>query len=131
MTKLSGIVIFNSNLLVSHSDALDLLANGGLLAVLLLVAGVWSVFSRVGQALRGQCSDLERALLHGLSAIVLGGFITASFNSPGLALPVGSLFWLSLGLLYALACSAAHRRAEERARAHAPHTRGAVTGAWR
>jgi hypothetical protein len=93
------------NLLATHSDVLDLLANGGLLGVALWLCALWRI-ARAARAnlLRPEFLDREWApTAHTLAVISLAGVITYAFNPILLQPALAYLLWTSLGLLAGLA----------------------------
>lgn len=102
LVKLTGLIVLGKDTLVSHSDMLDVLSHGGLIGAVLFLFGLYRVFFRAVKVLRSAVDDEVKSLVHGLSMIVVGGIITASFNSPLITLPIGVLFWFSFGLLAAV-----------------------------
>jgi len=105
--KLFGIGIAD-NVLPTHSDVLDLLANGGIIAILLWVWGL----ARAGRiAWRGL---LQPALLghpwapyaHVLAVMSAAGVLTYAFNPILLQPALAYLLWTNLGLLVGLSLRA-------------------------
>jgi O-antigen ligase len=93
------------NLLATHSDVLDLLANGGLLGI-----GLWLyALARIARAahanlLRPEFLDREWAPhAHTLAVVSLAGIITYAFNPIMLQPALAYLMWTSLGMLAGLA----------------------------
>ncbi len=103
LVQLTGLTVLGNDTLVSHSDMLDVLSHGGLIGAALFVFGLYQVFFRAVAVLRSPVPAEVKFLIHGLSIIIVGGVITAAFNSPLLSLPVGVLFWFAFGLLAAVA----------------------------
>jgi hypothetical protein len=90
-----------TNVLPTHSDVLDILANGGLLFSLLFVYGVWRMvrllFTTIDQAILEKTKAYLPAL-HGCLAIFLAGLVTLAFN-PVLTQPNAALMlWAALGI---------------------------------
>jgi O-antigen ligase len=109
------------NLLATHSDVLDLLANGGLLGVVLWLWALWRV-TRVAWAnlLRPDFLEEEWApLAHTLAVMSIAGAITYTFNPILLQPALAYLVWTNLGLLAGLALrmAAAGERVEDGHRA--------------
>lgn len=93
------------NMLATHSDVLDLLANGGLLGVVLWLYALWRL-ARAAYAnlLRPEFLDREWApVAHTLAVMALAGIITYAFNPILLQPALAYLLWTSLGLLAGLA----------------------------
>jgi len=108
------------NLLATHSDVLDLLANGGLLGVALWMYGLWRI-ARAAYAslLHPEFLDREWApVAHTLAVISLAGVITYAFNPILLQPALAYLLWTSLGLLAGLALRT--KEAAEPGRAWSP-----------
>lgn len=86
--------------LATHSDILDLAANGGLIAILLWL---WA-YIRIGRtavrhALRGRVNDDMHAAVHTFACMSLGGIIVYAFN-PILLQPAKALLhWSQIGML--------------------------------
>lgn len=101
----------SDNILPTHSDVLDLLANGGVLAIALWLWGLWRVARLAyGTALRPQCRENPLApYAHMLACMSLAGVMTYSFNpiflQPGKAL----LLWTNLGFLVGISLIVKHR----------------------
>ncbi len=98
-----------NNLLATHSDVLDLLANGGLIG-----AGLWLLalarVARVVQTnlLAPQLRDDPRVpYAHALIVMSAAGVVTYAFNPILLQPAMAYLLWTNLGLLVGLALSAA------------------------
>jgi len=87
-------------ILATHSDILDMAAQGGLIALLLWL---WS-YIRIGRlsirhALRGRVSDDVHAAIHTFACMSLAGIIVYAFN-PILLQPAKALLhWTQIGLL--------------------------------
>ena len=103
LVQLTGLTVLGRDTLVSHSDVLDVLSHGGLIGVSLFLFGLYRVFFRAIGVLKSPVKVEVKFLVHGLSIIIVGGVITAFFNSPLISLPIGLLFWFSFGLLAAVA----------------------------
>jgi len=93
------------NVLPTHSDVLDLLANGGLLGIALWLLAL----TRIGRAAREnllQPEFLERPWAppaHTLAVMSIAGIITYAFNPILLQPALAYLVWTNLGLLAGLA----------------------------
>ncbi|HYD34413.1 MAG TPA: O-antigen ligase family protein [Methylophilaceae bacterium] len=91
-------------ILATHSDLLDLAAQGGIIALLLWL---WS-YIRIGRVslqhvLRGRVKDDTHAAAHTFACMSLGGIIVYAFN-PILLQPAKALLhWSQIGLLLGLA----------------------------
>ena len=93
------------NLLPTHSDILDLLANGGLLGIVLWALGL-AMIARA--ALRGPLAPRrlaapEAPYAHALAMISLAAVVTYAFNPILLQPALSFLVWTCLGLLYGIA----------------------------
>lgn len=99
LVQLEGKVILGKTTVVSHSDLLDILSHGGLITSILFVWGLMRVARRARQAFKAGLPRAEFALMNALISLVVGGLITAAFNSPLISLPIAVLFWFALGLL--------------------------------
>lgn len=101
----------SNNILPTHSDVLDLLANGGVIAIALLLWGLWRVARLAySMVLRPKCaSDPLAPYAHMLAHSSIAGVITYSFNpiflQPGKAL----LLWTHLGFLVGISLIVKHR----------------------
>lgn len=106
------------NRLPTHSDILDLLANGGVVAMLLWVAGLAAIFRLAFRSvLHPERVDENCAAYgHTLAAVSIAGVFTYAFNPILLQPPMAYLLWTSLGLLLGLsirgAAAAGDRRGE-------------------
>lgn len=103
LIDLGTLIVLGDNVLISHSDLLDILSHGGLIGAGLFVFGFYRVLARAVRALRSPASAADKAMIHGLLLIVVSGLIVAAFNSPLITLTVGVMFWFSTGLLLASA----------------------------
>lgn len=105
------------NLLPTHSDVLDLLAHGGVIAVALWLLAHWLLVRAVWIHILRRRGDLDPhviALGHTLLCMTLLGAVTYSFN-PLLQNPARAMvIWGQFGLLAGLVCHCA--RLPERAR---------------
>ena len=93
------------NLLATHSDVLDLLANGGLLGILLWLYAHWRI-ARAARAnlLLPELLDYAWAPhAHTLAVLSLAGIITYAFNPILLQPALAYLVWTNLGMLAGLA----------------------------
>lgn len=129
---LVGITVMGQSQIVTHSDILDLVAHGGLVAVLLFGFGVLRVLhpSRSGSL---QVSPREGAETQGLSAVIVCGVLVALFNSPLLLIPISVMFWFALGLLSAVNASESRAIAHLMSRTCAPRpppTAGPCKTSW-
>jgi O-antigen ligase len=101
-------------ILATHSDLLDLAAQGGIIA---LALWLWS-YLRIGRVsvqnvLRGRVKDDVHAAAHTFACMSLGGIIVYAFN-PILLQPAKALLhWAQIGLLLGLALHFARLRAAE------------------
>lgn len=103
----------SDNILPTHSDVLDLLANGGVMAIALWLWALW----RVARLAYGTALHTERAgdpltpYAHMLAHSSLAGVVAYSFNpiflQPGKAL----LLWANFGFLAGISLIVKHRRA--------------------
>ncbi|HSC94684.1 MAG TPA: hypothetical protein VLC73_06925 [Burkholderiales bacterium] len=101
----------SKNMLATHSDVLDLLANGGLVAF-----GLWAWgLARVARAAARNALApryLERPWApqaHTLALMSLGGVVTYAFNPILLQPAMAWLLWTNIGLLAGLALRVAER----------------------
>ena len=104
--ELYQVSVSSSNVLPTHSDPLDILANGGLLYSLLFIYGIWRVsrmmFNALDDARHSPLADCAPPL-HGCLVILLSGIIVFSFN-PVLTQPNAAMvFWAATGLGLGLA----------------------------
>ena len=93
------------NLLPTHSDILDLLANGGLLGITLWALGL-AMIARA--ALQGPLAPRrlaapEAPYAHALAMISIAALLTYAFNPILLQPALAFLVWTCLGLLYGIA----------------------------
>ncbi len=101
----------SNNILPTHSDVLDLLANGGVIAITLWLWGVWRVARLAyGTVLRAEwASDPLTPYAHMLAHSSIAGVVTYSFNpiflQPGKAL----LLWTHFGFLVGISLIVKHR----------------------
>lgn len=98
-----------NNMLATHSDILDLLANGGVLGVALWLLALARV-ARAVQAnlLRRELRDDPRVpYAHALIVMSAAGVLTYAFNPILLQPAMAYLLWTNLGLLVGLALTAA------------------------
>lgn len=98
--KLYTIDIAN-NMLPTHSDLLDLLANGGLLTLGLWLYGLVRIARAAAHGALGprRLSAPEAPYAHTLAMITIAGLITCAVNPILLQPPKAFLLWTSLGLL--------------------------------
>jgi O-antigen ligase len=92
------------NRLPTHSDILDLLANGGVLALTLWLVGHVRILRRAWKRVLAT-RFLEQPWAgpaHTMLAIVLCGVLTYGFNPILLQPPMAYLLWVSLGMLLGL-----------------------------
>ena len=120
--KFSGYEIAVGNLLATHSDVLDLLANGGVLVVLLWLYALARI-ARIAASrlLAREWFDQPWApQAHALAVMSLAGIVTYTFNPILLQPALAYLVWTNLGMLLGLALrntavpSAPEARATER-----------------
>ena len=93
-----------ANRLPTHSDILDILANGGFVAALLWIAGLAAVF-RVGYRSVLHPERVDEAMAqyaHTLALMSFAGVFTYAFNPILLQPPMAYLLWTNLGLLLGL-----------------------------
>jgi hypothetical protein len=97
------------NLLATHSDLLDILANGGVIGVTLWAYGLWRIARAAGShVLRPQFLDRAWApQAHALAVMSAAGVVTYTFNPILLQPSMAYLLWTNLGLLAGLALRAA------------------------
>lgn len=93
------------NLLPTHSDVMDLLANGGVLGIALWFVGLFKIAHRAWRCL---LAPRWRAhpwapYAHTLTMISLAAVVTYAFNPIMLQPGMAYLMWLSLGFLLGLA----------------------------
>jgi hypothetical protein len=100
------------NRLPTHSDVMDLLANGGLVALLLWMSGLFAVvriaFRRLlrPEAVRDQWAPYG----HTLAVLSFAGVFTYAFNPILLQPSMSYLLWSNLGLLLGLSLRAGDQR---------------------
>lgn len=90
------------NLLVTHSDLMDLLASGGLIAATLWVMGHILLFRAVHRHILSRRNEIPPnviGLTHTLCCMVLLGIATYAFNPLWLNPTRALLIWTNLGLL--------------------------------
>jgi len=92
------------NILPTHSDVLDLLANGGLLAASLCAAGLLAIAVRAWQRLLRPAfiERPEACYAHTLALMTLAALVTCAFNPIMLQPPLAALAWSNLGMLLGL-----------------------------
>lgn len=93
------------NRLPSHSDLMDLLANGGALGIGLWLLSYFKIFRLAYQRLLAPSLVREPFAAHGhtLALISLAGIVTYTFNPVLLQPALAYLLWTCLGLLVGLA----------------------------
>jgi hypothetical protein len=103
--KFTGYEIAVGNLLATHSDVLDLLANGGLLAVLVWLWALVRIARIAGERLlaREWLNQPWAPHAHVLAAMSLAGIVTYTFNPILLQPALAFLVWTNLGMLVGLA----------------------------
>lgn len=91
----------SNNILPTHSDVLDLLANGGVVAIALLLWALWRVARLAyGTALHPEwASDPLAPYAHMLAHSSIVGVVTYSFNPIFLQPGKAFLLWANLGFL--------------------------------
>jgi O-antigen ligase len=96
------------NVLPTHSDLLDLLANGGLLGFGLCALGVLAIAAVAWRgALRpGLIERPEARYAHALALLSLAAIVTCAFNPILLQPPMAALAWSNLGMLLGLSLRA-------------------------
>ena len=101
-----------NNMLATHSDLLDILANGGLIGVALLAYGLARVARRAYRNLL-EPRFLDRPWApqaHALAVMSAAGVVTYTFNPILLQPSMAYLLWTNLGLLAGLALRSAPGR---------------------
>jgi hypothetical protein len=110
------VAISYTNILPTHSDVLDILANGGVVLSLLFLAGLWRIFRLLFSTIDNATLEKTKAYLpalHGCFAVFLTGIITLVFN-PVLTQPNSALMlWASLGIGVGLALHLKHEALKE------------------
>jgi hypothetical protein len=98
------------NLLATHSDLLDILANGGVIGAALWAYGLWRIArAAYSSVLRPQFLDRAWAPhAHALAVMSAAGVVTYIFNPILLQPSMAYLLWTNLGLLAGLALRAGH-----------------------
>jgi O-antigen ligase len=99
------------NVLPTHSDILDLLAHGGLIAVLLWLYGLARI-ARIahGNLLRSRhLAHPWAPYAHALALMSLAGIVTYAFNPILLQPSMAYLLWTNLGLLLGLSLRAGRK----------------------
>lgn len=97
------------NTLPSHSDVMDLLANGGILAIALWIYALGRI-ARVVRANLLEPQQLDHGwapYAHTLAVMSAAGVVTYAFNPILLQPPMAFLLWTNLGMLVGLALRAA------------------------
>jgi O-antigen ligase len=97
------------NRLPTHSDILDLLANGGVLAMGLWLIGHVRILRRAWRHVLATrfLNQPWAGAAHTMMAIVLCGILTYGFNPILLQPPMAYLLWISLGMLLGLSLAPA------------------------
>lgn len=101
-------VAVGTNYLPTHSDMLDMLGHGGLIAISLWLATVWRILSITGAAFAAMTSPQAHADERGwrwlfvLGMIQVGALITYAFNPPLIRLVNGLWIWGGAGVMWAL-----------------------------
>lgn len=97
-------------MLATHSDILDLAAQGGVIALLLWLWGYWRIIAfSLRHALRGaRPRDDLRAAAHALACMSLTSIAVYAFNPILLQPAKALLLWSQLGMLLGLALSLAN-----------------------
>jgi O-antigen ligase len=92
------------NLLPTHSDVMDLLANGGMLGVGLWALGLIRILQRARQRLLTprRLTHPWAPLAHTLAVVSLAAVVTYSFNPVMLQPGMSYLMWMSFGVLLGL-----------------------------
>lgn len=110
------VVVSYTNILPTHSDVLDILANGGVLLSLLFLVGVWRMLRLLFITIDNATLEKTKVYLpalHGLFSVFLAGIITLVFN-PVLTQPNSALMlWASLGIGVGLALHLKHEALKE------------------
>jgi len=101
---LTGLHVLGEPHIGTHSDMLDLLSHGGIIAIVLYGFGISRVVIAAGTLKR--LSAEASAEIRGLTPIVICGVFATAFNSPFLSVQISTLFWFAFGLLAAIAASA-------------------------
>lgn len=99
------------NLLPIHSNLLDLLAHGGLIAIILLVLAYWLLMRAVSAHILSRRESLDPhvvALAHTFLCMTLLGAVSFTFNPLLLNPSRAMVIWGQFGLLAGLACHCAH-----------------------
>ena len=100
-----GMKVLGNEHVIMHSDLLDILSHGGLLAMGLVITAVFGRISLGRKALAMRPDPESRALIHSFGSMVICGFVVAAFNAPWLSLTVALFYWFALGLLQSVATS--------------------------
>jgi len=93
-----------ANVLPTHSDLLDLLANGGLLGFALVAGGLIAIWVHAWRRLlRPAAIDRPEApYAHALALLSIGAIVVAIFNPIMLQPQMAALAWTNLGMLLGL-----------------------------
>lgn len=96
------------NLLPTHSDVLDLLANGGALAFVLWVAGLVAILLPAFRRLlgAGRLGHPGSPAAHALALMSIAAIVDYGFNPILLQPSMAALVWINLGLLFGLSLRA-------------------------
>jgi hypothetical protein len=100
--------------LATHSDVLDLLAQGGVFAISLWL---WS-YIRIGRltfrnVLRGRVEDDLHAAVHTLACMSIAGILVYAFNPILLQPAKALLYWAQIGMLLGVALHFSGRTVEK------------------
>jgi hypothetical protein len=94
----------SGGILPSHSDLLDLLANGGILAITLLIAGYARIVALVRRHALARTAPEEHApAVHALACMAIASIVVYAFNPVLLQPHKALLLWTSVGMLVGLA----------------------------
>jgi O-antigen ligase len=97
-----------ANVLPTHSDLLDLLANGGLLGFALVAGGLCAIWVHAWRRLLRPAA-IERPdapYAHALALMTIGALLVAIFNPIMLQPQMAALVWSNLGMLLGLSLRA-------------------------
>ena len=98
----------SGNMLPTHSDILDLLANGGLLAFGLFIGGFCAIAAHAWRRLLRPAAieRPEAAYAHALALMSLSALVVCAFNPILLQPQMAALVWSNLGVLLGLSLRA-------------------------
>jgi hypothetical protein len=97
-------IAVSDGILPSHSDLLDLLANGGVLAIALLIAGYARIVPLVCRHALARTAPEEYApAAHALACMAIASIVVYAFNPVLHAPHKALLLWTSVGMLVGLA----------------------------